>query len=207
MADILQEQPFTSGSSFQRGDVVRAVYRAPYARTRDSAIMQVLNVDESADQIQVKIIQNSPYLGEVYWVETRYFYKINRVPEQVSWNIKDKEGKMVKEDWVVRNWDFLKARKVVSIPMSRARNILREGQVLTTGKFYGNQEFIDQMDSYSAIRYNGTRTLFLRPFISAPMPEGVLAVYVDPKRYNFDDNGIVTGLSSTYEFPIYVFKD
>lgn len=207
MADILQEQSFTSGSSFQRGDVVRAVYRAPYMRTRDPAIMRVLDVREREDQIKVEIIQNSPYLGQSYWVETRYFYKIDGVPEQTSWVIKDREGKMVKEDWIVRNWDFLKARKVVSIPMSRARNILREGQVLTTGKFYGNQEFIDQMDSYSAIRYNGTRTLFLRPFISAPMPEGVLAVYVDPKRYNFDDNGIVTGLSSTYEFPIYVFKD
>lgn len=114
---------------------------------------------------------------------------------------------MLKEDWVVKNWSFLSARKIISLPMSRARNILRQEQALTTGKFYGRQEFIEELEQYSAVRYNGSRTLFLRPFISAPMPEGVLAVYVDPKRYNFDDNGIVTGLSSTYEFPIYVFKN
>ena len=114
---------------------------------------------------------------------------------------------MLKEDWVVKNWSFLNARKVIRLPMSRARNILRQEQALTTGKFYGRQEFIDELEQYSAVRYNGSRTLFLRPFISAPMPENVLAVYVDPKRYKFNEQNEITGLASTYEFPVYVFTE
>lgn len=112
---------------------------------------------------------------------------------------------MLKEDWIVKNWDFLKSRKIISLPMSRAKNILKQEQALTTGKFYGKQEFIEELEQYSAIRYNGSKTLFLRPFISAPMPQGVEAVYVDPKRYKFNEQEEITGLASTYEFPVYIF--
>lgn len=112
---------------------------------------------------------------------------------------------MVKEDWVVRNWEFLSSRRIIPIPMSRAKNILRNSQVITTGKFYGTSEFLEELEDYSAIRYNGSRVLFLRPYISAPMPAGVLAVYADPKRYKFGEDGIITGLDSTFELPVFVF--
>lgn len=201
----MDEQERVEDGVFQIGDIVKAKEDAPYSITRGTAVMRVEQIWGEA--IKVKIIRYSDYVGESYEVSSKYFYKIKGIPQERSWVIKDREGKMVKEDWVVRNWDFLSARKIISIPMSRARNILRQDQVLTTGKFYGTEEFINQLDSYCSIRYNGTKTLFLRPYISAPMPKGILAVYADPKRYKFGEDGLITGLSSTFEFPVYVFRE
>lgn len=204
MADI---ENVCGRAELEVGDIVRAIPGAPYSITSGTAIMRVIQKSTFGDSMKVLIIRNSNHVGMDFWVDSKYFYKIKSYKEQKRWIIKDGEDRMVKEDWIVRNWDFLKARKIVSIPMTRARNILQEDKVLTTGKFYGSSEFIDQMRGFSSIRYNGTMTLFLRPFISAPMPDGVLAVYVDPKRYKFDEDGIITGLSSTYEFPIYIFRN
>lgn len=114
---------------------------------------------------------------------------------------------MVKEDWVVKNWDFISKRRIVKFPCRRAALILKDEQAPTTGKFYGKESFLDYLRNYFSIRLNGSKSLFLRPFISAPMPKGVEAVYIDPKRYKLNESGEIIGLDTTYEFPIYVFTE
>ena len=116
---------------------------------------------------------------------------------------------MTQVDWVVKNWEFLSSRRVVEIPTVRFKKVFQQPQIPTTGKFFGTQNFIDspQVQDFAVISALGSQRLALRPFICAPMPEPeVQAVYADPKRYKFDEQGVIVGLNDCYELPIVVFK-
>lgn len=112
-------------------------------------------------------------------------------------------------DWIVKNWDFLSSRRVVEIPTIRFKKVFNRSDLPTSGKFFGTQGFIDSVsvaDFVAETRTGGYRVA-LRPFINAPMPNPeVQAVYIDPKRYKFDEQGFITGLDDCYELPIVVFK-
>lgn len=110
-------------------------------------------------------------------------------------------------DWIAKNWNFLKVRNVRTFNQTRLLNMLRIGDVPTTGKFYGRMEFLQNYSSYTSTGFNGSKKLLLRPFIDAPMPEpDIWAVYIDPKKYVFSEDGKITGLASCYESPVVVFK-
>lgn len=116
---------------------------------------------------------------------------------------------MLKEDWIVRNWAFLSARRIKEFPVDRATRLFRESQAPLAGKFYGTEDFFNRYYSnYGSIGNTGTRRLFLRPYIGAPMPENrIKAVYIDSKKYRIDDDGIIRGLDTLYELPIYIFVE
>lgn len=107
-------------------------------------------------------------------------------------------------DWVVKNWDFLSARYIRNI--RNVTELIRQPQAPTTGKFYGTPDVFMDYGSLTATSPSGNKKMLLRPYIVAPMPDGIKAVYIDPKRYKFDDAGNITALATTYEFPIFVLR-
>lgn len=115
---------------------------------------------------------------------------------------------MQKEDWVAKNWAFLSQRQVIEIPTHQTRRFFQNSQVSTSAKFYGTTRFYQQNSFYGVVTAKGTRRLYLRPYIIAPMAKNwIQAVYIDPKKYTFDEQGNITGLESLYEAPIFVFVD
>lgn len=111
-------------------------------------------------------------------------------------------------DWVCRNWDFLSQRRHKILPAYRLGSFIRDGQAVSTGRFYGTPQFLDFARDYKSVTYAGTPRLFLRPYIIAPMPdEEVQAVYIDPKKYTINEEGLITGLDSTFESTIFIFKN
>lgn len=114
---------------------------------------------------------------------------------------------MVSLDWICKNWSFINARWVKRIPYNRLRRLLRDGTAPTSGKFYGTPEFFtSNAEEYGSTTCSGSTRLCLRPYVVAPMPEeSVMAVFIDPKRYEFDEDGNITSLKSLYEVPVYVF--
>lgn len=115
---------------------------------------------------------------------------------------------MLKEDWIVRNWNFLSARKTLEFSGANILRFIRNPQAPLTGKFYGTAEFYQENARYGCFGRLGTRRLFLRPYIIAPMPEShIKAVYIDPKRYCMDEEGVIKCLDTFYELPIFIFTD
>lgn len=116
---------------------------------------------------------------------------------------------MIKEDWILKNWAFLSGRRVKRIDRwSSLTDFLQDPDVPTTGKFYGTENFYAGQSVYGCITHKGSKRLCLRPYIPAPMPEeGIKAVFIDPKKYCFNDNDEIIGLDTLYESPIYIFID
>lgn len=115
---------------------------------------------------------------------------------------------MVKEDWVAKNWEFLKTRRIQVVRSYRfTQDFIRNPQVSTQGKFYGDSDYYEN-SPYKGSSMLGKPRLLLRPYIVAPTPEeGVRAVYIDPKKYEFNNNGVITKVADLYENVIFIFKD
>lgn len=110
-------------------------------------------------------------------------------------------------DWVVRNWNFLTARTTVLIPNSKMSVLFQDSDAPTTGKFFGTDRFYYDHRFMAAQTRAGGKRIAAHAFIEADMPEGVSAVYIDPKRYRFNTAGDIVGLNGTYELPVYIFKE
>lgn len=106
--------------------------------------------------------------------------------------------------WVKRNWDFLNARGVKQ--ETGVIDFLQDWRVPTDGKFFGTDKFFKQWCRTSGSIHNDFRKLFLHPYIIEDMPEGVQAVYISKKNYEFDEEGNIVGLHSLYEKNFYVFR-
>lgn len=115
----------------------------------------------------------------------------------------------IKEDWIVRNWDFLKARRMKEIVGWRFKNIFRFADAPTTAKFYGTEDFYQRYSSdFGCLTGTGSKRLALRPYINAPMPEQrIKAVFIDPKKYVFDEEGNIVGMDGCYEATIFIFTE
>ena len=115
----------------------------------------------------------------------------------------------IKEDWIVKNWAFLKARRRMELREDRFSSLFTKAEAPTTGKFYGTQDFFDTYyRQYGAYTANGNKRLALRPYIVAPMPDRrIKAIFIDPKKYLFDKDGNITGLDGCYETTFFIFMD
>lgn len=115
--------------------------------------------------------------------------------------------KMVDKDWIYNNWAFLSKRRTKVLPAGNLFKITNQRDVPSEGKFYGTEEFLRRYKAFSTLSYNNTPRLLLRPFVISEMPDkSIQAVFIDPKKYIFDEDGIITGTKSTFEIPIYIFK-
>lgn len=113
------------------------------------------------------------------------------------------------KDWVVKNWEFLKRQPIIRIKGMDFSRLLTDSEARSDGKFYGDSSFYSQCPAcFKGNNFNGAPRLFLHSYISTDMPEeGLRAIYVDSKRYEFNDDGFITGLTSTYKTPIFMFID
>lgn len=114
------------------------------------------------------------------------------------------------KDWILKNWDFLSTRWIRKIHLKQPTNpiqvMLWNSDIPIDGKFYGTTYFLmHKAYPYHSESPTGTIRVLLRPYITAPLPEGIQAVYINPKNYKFNDQSEITGLKSTYEQPIVVF--
>lgn len=115
---------------------------------------------------------------------------------------------MVDLDFIVKNWDYLSKRRVREIPIEHCSRILRMPDTASNGKFFGTPDMFDRLSKYSSIGLNGSRRLFLRPYVIAPMPKDrIKAVFIDPKKYIFNEDGVITGVESCWEPVIYILVD
>lgn len=199
-------------TTFRVGDLVRGKQDNGYWITTEDALMKVIGVySDGTMKVEVLKQDSHPWsVGNMYDVDAKDFIRASKYRARRFKNavIKDGEGRMVKEDWVVVNWEFLSGRRVTEIPFERLKRILTDGSAPSTGKFYGVEDLYNRYSDSGSITHSGTRRLFLRPFISAPMPmENIKGVYIDPKKYRFDEDGKITGLDTLYEIPIFVFKE
>lgn len=108
------------------------------------------------------------------------------------------------DDWVKKNWDFLSARAVkveTTLP-----EMLKDWRIPTDGKFFGTDEFFKKWGYTSGSKHDNFRKLFLRPYVVQEMPDGVGAVYISKKGYEFDEEGYIVGLKSTFEKNFYILK-
>lgn len=113
---------------------------------------------------------------------------------------------MLDTDWICKNWNFLEARWMKRINANHLHRLYRDGSAPTTGRFYGTPEFFDLHSSMGAVTHTGSKKLCLRPYVVAPMPNTtVKAVFIDPKKYEFDEAGNIKGQKSLYDVPVYVF--
>lgn len=115
---------------------------------------------------------------------------------------------MTNLDFLAKNWSFFSHRRVREIPIEKCTRLLRMPDTATNGKFFGTSELFDRLSRFSSIGLNGSRRLFLRPYVVAPMPEErVKAVFIDPKKYDIDEDGNVTGVQDCWEPVIYVLVE
>lgn len=109
------------------------------------------------------------------------------------------------KDWIKKNWSFLSARGIKYI--DSVGDLFDQKDLLLSGKFFGTAQVFNSVEArYRCINKRGQAALLLRPYVFADMPEGVAAVYIDPKRYIISDTGEIKGLKSTYEHTIYAIK-
>lgn len=105
------------------------------------------------------------------------------------------------------NWNFLSKRYRIEIAASELYKILQSKEAPLGGKFYGTGEYWESNSTYGHITKNGVHTLFLRPYHITEMPEeDIVAIYIDFNKYHFTENNIIDGLTSAWEFPIYIIK-
>lgn len=107
-------------------------------------------------------------------------------------------------DWVKKNWDFLSTRAVKV--ESGVIDFVQDWRVPTDGKFFGTEKFFRNWGRSHGSEHKGFKKLFLRPYIVQEMPEGVEAIYISKKNYDFDTEGNITGLHSVFEKNFYVFR-
>lgn len=113
----------------------------------------------------------------------------------------------IEKVWLVKNWEFLLSRQTKVLPVNMLSKLFRDPKVTPSGKFYGTEEFLALYSPLSAVTANGIARLALRPYIFCEMPNSsIRAVYIDPKKYIFDEDGMIVGLSSLYENAVYIFK-
>lgn len=118
-------------------------------------------------------------------------------------------SKHLDKDWVSVNWEFLKSARQVRIPSDNYVELLSDPEAPSQGKFYGSQAFIATVNpQFRSRSFNGTPRLFMRPYIYAVMPQNsIKAVFINPKDYDFDEEGRIAGFSSSYQAPIFIFEE
>lgn len=116
---------------------------------------------------------------------------------------------MVDIDWLQKNWTFISKRQVIYLSSDRLMRMIRDPNCPTQGKFWGRQSFIERYGAFVSSLPTGSKRLMLRPFIDAPLPadkvKNIEAMYIDPKKYTFNEQGEITALKCLYESPVYVF--
>lgn len=108
-------------------------------------------------------------------------------------------------DWIHKNWRFLQKRLIKEVTLEQ---LVKDKETPTSGRFYGTEDFYKKYSYLGACGFDGSRKLMLRPYLVSSMPEnGIQAIYIDFKKYRFNEDGLIVGLKSTYEVPIYIIKE
>lgn len=173
------------------GDIVVGKPNNGYWFTCEGAVCSVTEADIYSKIAHVKVL-SSPNggIGNVYVVDSDKFFLLSK--------------STVKNPWIEKNWAFLSSRAMIKVPITKIEKLFSDLDAPLTGRFFGTVGLLTAFDRYKGETRKGTHTLFLHPFIETSFEDtNILGIYVDPRKYITDDNGVITGLKGLYEPPIY----
>ncbi len=109
---------------------------------------------------------------------------------------------------IVKNREFLSADHVIydNAAEDGFMAFIRDRGINCNGKFFGTPRFLERFEGFVSLAMNDTSIrLCLRPYLIAPMPDGIEAIYIDPKRYKPNKAGIIIDYDS-FELKKFAFR-